>query len=43
MSVTLLYGGYLESPGPARDLIQRLRHTPPSAKTATFFIFTDLR
>jgi hypothetical protein len=39
VSTSLLYGGYLETPGPARDLIQRLRATPPMAQTATFFIF----
>jgi hypothetical protein len=43
VSASLLYGGYLETPGPAHDLIQRLRQITPSARTSTFFIFTDDR
>ena len=43
VSTSLLYGGYLETPSPARDLIRRLRQTAPSARTATFFIFTNVR
>jgi hypothetical protein len=39
VSASLLYGGYLETAGPAKDLIQRLRATPPIARTSTFFIF----
>jgi hypothetical protein len=43
VSTSLLYGGYLETPSPARDLIQRLRQMAPSARTSTFFIFTNVR
>jgi hypothetical protein len=43
VSASLLYGAYVETPGPARDLIQRLRQTKPSARTSTFFIFTNSR
>ncbi|HYE86748.1 MAG TPA: hypothetical protein VEA16_10365 [Vicinamibacterales bacterium] len=39
VSLSLLYGGYLESPGPANDLIRRLRSQTPVAKTSTFFVF----
>lgn len=43
VSVSLLYGGYLETPGPARDLVQQLRALEPDARTSTFFIYSNLR
>ena len=39
VSTSLLYGGYVESPGPARTLIARLRSATPIARTSTFLIF----
>lgn len=41
VSASLLYGGYLESPGPANDLIHGLRTEIPVARTSTFFIFNS--
>lgn len=43
VSASLLYGGYLESPGRGRDLIQRLRQSTPIARTSTFFIYDNVR
>ena len=42
VSASLLYGGYVETPGPAKDAIQRLRATPPIGRTSTFFIFAEV-
>jgi hypothetical protein len=42
VSTSLLYGGYVETPGPAKDVIQRLRATPPIGRTSTFFIFAGV-
>jgi len=39
VSSSLLYGGYVETAGPAKELIQRLRAMPSIARTSTFFIF----
>lgn len=39
VSASLLYGGYLETPGESRDLIRALRAMTPVARTSTFFIF----
>lgn len=39
VSASFLYGGYLETPGPANDLIRKLRNQPPVARTSTFVVF----
>lgn len=41
VSASLLYGGYLVTPGPARDLMLQLRSRRPVARTSTFFIFDE--
>ena len=41
VSASLLYGGYLTTPGPGRDLMHRLRERSPIARTRTFFIFDE--
>lgn len=39
VSTSLLYGGYVTAPGPARDLMLTLRSLAPVARTRTFLIF----
>jgi len=39
VSTSLLYGGYLTVPGPARNLMLTLRALEPVARTRTFLIF----
>lgn len=39
VSASLMYGGYLTSEGPGRQLRDRLRFSRPIARTTTFFIF----
>ena len=43
VSASLINGGYLETPGPARDFIERIRAMTPLARTSTFFLYEGVR
>lgn len=43
VSTSLISGGYLETPGPARDFVQRLRARTPVDRTSTFLLYDNVR